>query len=201
MELLLLIPGLWGAWKTPSCWRWIKMKLTTAFATAIMAQLEPRLAVMQDTIDEVRHQVFPNSGGSAYDQITRVLESSRRTESHLNLLRGTMRAHQDADLSQARFEADAAGEFVWVSHAFLRWCNRGSEQVVGYGWVNAVAHADRERVRAEFEAAIEERREFTSRFTMHPLGGEDFQVDAFAKPIRCSASGAVEHWVGVITRV
>jgi PAS domain-containing protein len=200
-ELLLLAPAIIAAWKLPRCLRWVKMKLTTMFASALMAQITPLLADMSRQIDQVHHQVFPNSGGSMNDKVTRVLESAHRTETSVNLLRGTMRAHQDADLTQARFEASSDGRFAWVSHAFLRWCNRGIEQVTGYGWINCIAHADRDRVREEWEAAIREEREFSAHFLMHMVGGEDFQVEAFAKPVRSGPpQDETQNWVGVITR-
>lgn len=186
-KLLALVPGLLAAWKLPAAWGWLKMKLTTAIASALMAQISPELQNIHAKLEQVHHQVFPNGGGSMSDMLTRV-------DRNIAVLQGTMRAHQDADLTQARFEADADGHFTWASHALLRWCNRGIDQVVGFGWINCIAMADRDRVREEWEAALEERREFLMQFRLRDVVGTEFPVEAFAKPIH-------GQWVGVITRV
>lgn len=194
VTLLAAIPALLAAWKLPPLLRWIKMRLAQAFANAIMVQLQPELDRMARQIEDVRHQVFPNSGSSMADKLNLTLASSTRTEANVNRLQATMRAHQDADLTQARFEADGEGHFVWASYVLMRWCGRSLEQITGYGWVNCIAQPDRDRVRAEWEAAIEESREFLLQFDMRDVDGAAFAVEAFAKPTH-------GVWVGTITRV
>lgn len=199
LKLSATLPAAAAAYKLPAGYRWMKARLTNAIAGALLSQIIPTLQAMQSEIGEVRKQVFPNGGGSMNDKLTRVLESTARTERHVGVLQGAMRAHQDADLTQARFEADAEGHFTWTSYALLRWCSRSLEQVVGYGWTNCLSFADRERVRDEWEQAIEEQREFNLRFNMRDAAGVEFPVEAFAKPIR-HGSPQIEQWVGVITR-
>lgn len=191
--ILLALPALFVTWKLPAVFRWIKMRLAQAFASAIMSQLQPELDKMALQIGEVRHQVFPNSGSSMADKLNLTLASSGRVEETVNRLQATMRAHQDADLSQARFEADSEGRFLWASYALMRWCSRSLEQVAGYGWINCVAQSDRDRVRAEWEASIEEQREFLMTFHLRDIDGGEFPVEAFAKPTH-------GVWVGTINR-
>lgn len=193
ITLVAAIPTVLVAWKLPAFFRWTKMRLAQAFASAIMSQLRPELDKMAAQIGEVHHQVFPNSGSSMADRLNQTLASSTRVETGLNQLQATMRAHQDADLTQARFEADGAGHFLWASYALMRWCGRSLEQVVGYGWINCIAQADRDRVRSEWETAIEESREFLLAFRLRDLTGSEFEVEAFAKPTH-------GVWVGTLTR-
>lgn len=200
-QFLALLPVIFAAYKLPTGFRWLKMRMTDSLAGAMLSQVMPALQEVKSQLSEVRHQVFPNNGGSMKDVLDRVLSSAERTEHTVCVLQSTMRAHQDADLAQARFEADTEGLFTWVSHAMLRWCNRASEQILGHGWVNCLSPLDRDRVRAEWEQAIAERREFSMRFVMRTVGGEEFPVEAFAKPIRFGPLGTPDRWVGVITKV
>lgn len=203
LQIALAIPALLALIGIPKAVKWMKTRIATTMATAVMMQLTPLLQGLQQDVAEVRKQVFPNGGGSMNDKLTNVLQTAQRTEHSISVLHATVRAHQDADLSHARFEADAAGLFSWVSDAFLRWCNRGIEQVREHGWLNCVGLGDRDRVRAEWEAAVAERREFHLQFKMRAVTGEEFQVEAFAKPIRGSGSAEAEadRWVGVISRL
>lgn len=201
LQLLLALPALVMAYKLPGVYRWMKTKIAQALAGAMLAHIMPVLEEMKSSIGEVRHQVFPNGGGSMNDTLRAVLQSSERTEFRLGVLQSTARAYQDADLSQARFEAGQDGRMTWVSYALLRWCARSADQVSGYGWLNCVIQDDRVRVRNEWEAAVREQREFALQFKMRGADDKAFLVDAFAKPIRHSATPAVEQWVGTIARV
>lgn len=201
LQVAIALPAMFVAYRIPKVLSWMKTKIATVMAAAVTAQLMPHLTTMQEDIAEVRKQVFPNGGGSMNDKLTKVLQTANRTEHQVTVLHATVRAHQDADLDHARFEADASGLFGWVSHAFLRWCNRGIDQVMGHGWINCVAMADRERVRAEWNDAIEQAREFSSRFRMRAVTGEEFEVEAYAKPIWTPGSEEAHRWVGVISRL
>lgn len=199
-RILALIPALIMAYKIPSLIRWIRMKIAVAIAGAMTSQIMPVLNELQEGLSEVRGQIFPNGGGSMSDKLNKVLEASERTEGSVALLRQAMRAHQDADLSQARFETDDMGRFTWVSHAFLRWCNRSLDQVYGYGWINCIGLDDRDRVRSEWEAAITEGREFSMQFNMRTIEGKEFPVEGFAKPLAPPGSRAPQQWIGVIVK-
>lgn len=198
LKLAAALPPAVVAWKLPALWNWLKMRFATAAAAAVMEQLAPVLAQMQEHIGQVRYQVFPNGGGSMSDQLNRVLATSQSTERNVLLLRDTMRAHQDADTSQVRFEADAEGHWTWTSLTLQRWCAKSVEQALGFGWINCVAHEDRERVREEWHAAFTEQREFNLRFALLDATSLPFAVEALAKPLR--NGGAATSWVGVITR-
>lgn len=198
LKLVAVFPGLVVAYKLPSGYRWMKARFTQALAGALMSQITPLLQDMQTSIGQVHHQVFPNGGGSLSDKLTKVLATTERTEHSLGLLRSTMRAHQDADLTQARVEINPDGSFAWVSYAMQRWTGRSPQQVTGFGWINSVAHGDRERVRSELQSALREGREFNCRFGVIDTSGGEFPVEAYAKPVRGS-EGDPAQWVGVIT--
>lgn len=193
-----VIPALVAAWKLPPLWNWCKMRYATAVARAVMEQLSPTLDEMKADIASVRYQVFPNGGGSMSDQLNRVLASTQTTEHTVLVLRDTMRAHQDADVQQIRFEADPGGHLIWASLTMQSWCAKSLDQTTGFGWINCVAHEDREFVREEWNTAIAEGREFNMRFRMLDSAGSPFAVEAQARPLR--NSGSAEIWVGVIAK-
>lgn len=198
LKLAALIPGLLAAYKFPAGYRWMKNRITQALAGALMAQITPMLQDMQLSLGQVHHQVFPNGGGSLSDKLTKVLATTERTEHSLGLLRATMRAHQDADLTQARVEIRPDGSFAWASYALQRWTGRSPKQIEGFGWINLVAHADRERVRGEVLSALREGRELNCRFGVIDTNGGEFPVEAYAKPVH-GDDDEPQHWVGVLT--
>ena len=200
LKLAVAVPAVITAYKLPAMVRWMKSKFSEMLAGAIITQLQPTLQAMTTSIEDVRKQVYPNGGGSMNDRVGQVLGTVMRVEGDVRVLQQTMRAHQDSDTTRALFEACAEGQFSWGSFALQRWCGRALDQIVGYGWINCVAHADRERVRSEWEAAVEERRDFSLRFHLHDLDGREFPVEAFAKPIR-GADGTIQRWAGVINKM
>lgn len=201
LQIVLAVASILSLFGVPKALKWMKTKIATTMAAAMMEQLGPLLQGMQSGIDEVRKQVFPNGGGSMNDKLSDVLRHAQRTEHSVGVLHSTMRAHQDADLGNARFETDTEYGFDWVSHVFLRWCNRAIESVRGRGWYNCIAFADRERVRDEWESCTEEGREFNMRFSLRVVTGEEFPVEVFAKPIRAPGSAAIDRYAGVFIRL
>lgn len=183
--------------------RWLKMKISKAISetvsSIVLAQVMPMMQDILGKVDGVHHQVFPNGGKSMNDRLLQTLHSAERTEAGVHLLRQTVRAHQDADLTQARFETRQDGSIEWVSHALLRWCGRGIEQLRGWNWLNFVHQEDRDRVREEIETAVLHGSEWVSTFKMRDGLGNVFRIDSFAKPIVSKASSP-EGWVGVFTK-
>lgn len=206
IEFAVLLSTAFAAYKMPRVLRWVTKKMKGLFASlrAIgdLAELMPhlnKLAGMEATLGTIRSQVLPNGGSSLNDKVAKALATTERTERAVGLLSATMRAHHDSDPGTAKFEADENGDFTWASRTLLRWCNCSIEQVLGMGWSNNVAEHDRDRVRDEWESAIEERREFHMRFSMRNHDGQEFLVEAGASPIY--SDNKVEHWVGVFSRV
>lgn len=198
LKIAAVVPSVVAAWKLPTLWNWVKMRYANAVAAAVMQQLTPQLAEMRADLSLVKYQVFPNGGGSMSDQLNRVLALASSTERTVLVLRDTMRAHQDADVMHVRFEADTEGLMTWASHSLQRWCAKSVDQVLRYGWINCVAHDDREMVREQWNKAISEQRELSLRFRMIDVRGEEFPVEMLARPLR--SSGAIQNWVGVIVK-
>jgi len=76
------------------------------------------------------------------------------------------------------FEPDTKGHFVWVNRKYLRMTGRAPDEVKGSGWINTIAHRDRERVVNAWNKAIEEEREFEEEFMLITPDDDRVQVSA-----------------------
>lgn len=52
------------------------------------------------------------------------------------------------------FQADAAGNYTYVNHAYLSLTGRERTDVLGAGWINVVHPDDRNRVRQLWRQAV-----------------------------------------------
>lgn len=126
--------------------------------------------------------------------LDRVRRTGDETLDSTTMLHGMVR-HQADSHGEAVFETDGAGLNVWVNAAYLRWTGLQLEQCLGWGWINAVSHVDRARVRDEWEDALAESRTFTSTYHLLDATGRAFEVTCKATPLR-NRAGAVVKWMG-----
>ena len=129
-------------------------------------------------------EVRPNGGGSLRDMIERI---ESRQVLHEQRSRIVM-----IDAGIAVFHTDTKGQFSDVNRAFERLVGRTAAELVGFGWVNAVHHADAERVVQSWTWAVEDHREFTCRFRILTPEGEPLEVQCNAYPVR----GPKEPFIG-----
>lgn len=198
LKLATAVPAALAAWKLPALWTWIKMRLSTAFATAMMAQLAPQLAQMQSSIDEVHYQVFPNGGGSLADSIRRNEETVREIGRDVSLIRDTQAAFADANPDLAYFECDSAAGNTRINETYARWLKCGRDELMGWGFLNFVHPDDVDSLRADWELARSERREYRKRHRMVATDGSVIMLDVRATPI--PAGQAPASWIGFMRR-
>jgi PAS domain S-box-containing protein len=138
--------------------RWLRRAL------AARAQREQLLSIqLPDLITQMRRvhaELVPNGGGSIKDAILRIeqrqLLSERRTWALL------------ADAPTAIFEAGVDGRVRSVNQTFARWAGRDRDDLVGHGWLAAIASADRDRVSHAWRTAVREQREFRESYRLQP---------------------------------
>lgn len=167
-------------------WRPIRSRIVTK--GDLLKRMDAQNVRMTEVIaklDQVVHEVTPNSGGSMRDEVRG--------------LRATLRAHGEAS-AQGLFETNGRGECLWSNSTYLRWTHTSLQQTLGYGWVNCIAESDRERIREAWDAAVEEKREFRGRYAMVDSVGNEFGVDCIARPVRTGAADEITGWVGTIRR-
>jgi len=66
----------------------------------------------------------------------------------------------------AFFRADAVGNVNWVNRQFVHETGLSEQDAFGLGWLNAVAEADRARVRAEWCSAVDDQRAVRTAFKL-----------------------------------
>lgn len=159
-----------------------------------------RFEAMDKALARIAKEVQPNGGSSMRDQINHTSNAVQHMHESLFLLTGEIRSQWDSDTSVARFIADGLGRHIWVSRTFLRWVNRSTDDVLGWGWLNSIAVEHRDDIRENWERAIAEEREFVAEsYVKIDAYGNRFVCDMTASPVR-DADGAVVRWVGIIHR-
>lgn len=107
-----------------------------------------------------------NGGKSIKDTVTRidtvVKEIRDQLAASANRSRILLQSH-DTPV----FETDAQGEYVWVNDAYLELVGRPLTDITQSGWFTHVRQKERELIRAEWEAAIEQERDFDMNYTIH----------------------------------
>lgn len=115
-------------------------------------------------------------------------------------LSSSYRVSQDSDPRRATFECHADGRTEVVNKTYLRWTGLQEREVVGFGWLNAVAPEDQQRVRAEWHLAVSESRTCSMRFRMIDADGGTFLVESTATPIP-EGQAPPDRWIGIFFKV
>jgi diguanylate cyclase (GGDEF)-like protein/PAS domain S-box-containing protein len=98
------------------------------------------------------------------------------------------------------FETDAAGAYTFVN---TRWCDFAgipAEAALGAGWILALHPDDRDRVVAEWQAAVSDGRDFSLEFRFQRAAGDSIWLDGRATTIG-SGDGETVGYVGVLTDI
>jgi PAS domain S-box-containing protein len=183
-------------WWLPAYRRWRAHRQALAQMPATLATLATSFAEHREFVD---HELRPNNSSSMRDAIDRTERLAHETNNRVNVAIGMIRHAADSNPAEGTFEADHTGSTVWVSATYLRWTGLQLADATGWGWINAVAHADRERLREEWSVAVQEQRVFTSTYRLTDAEGHAFDVEVKANPIR-DAQGRVVKWMGNVTR-
>lgn len=123
---------------------WKGVKWVRAFGQTIESKLE--------LLDRIAESVKPNGGGSLRDAVDRV-------ESHFVLHEARSRAILNLS-GKAAFEACDDGDYVFVSHEWTVLTGMDYSVAKGTGWLQAIHPDDRDTVREDWQAAVEEQRPF-----------------------------------------
>lgn len=91
------------------------------------------------------------------------------------------------------FETDAQGECIFVNDGWQALAGLTAAESAGKGWIRAIHPEDRERVVADWYAAAQGQREFSSEYRFRTPNGKISWVMARAKPIQDGGGGVVRH--------
>jgi PAS domain S-box-containing protein len=148
-----------------------------------------KLEAITEEIARVNHELHRNSGLSIRDAVDRIEKLVSRGEERQKILMGLN--------PFVVFESDVEGQYTFVNKTFLRWTGREYHDVLGSGWFNCIFPEDRDKVREEWERAVEEKRTFEMRFRYQDRAGNGFSVFCRASPMFNEHEGRMFGYVGV----
>ncbi|HEY8846827.1 MAG TPA: PAS domain-containing protein, partial [Candidatus Limnocylindrales bacterium] len=97
-------------------------------------------------------------------------------------------------------ETDAEGQLRFVNRRWQDYAGRSAESALGSGWAEAIHPGDRERLVAEWQAAVLASREFAIEFRFLRPDGSTMWAAGHVSPIR-AIDGSVTGYIGTVTDV
>ena len=117
-----------------------------------------------ERVDTIFEEITPNGGKSMKDTQDRMARDIA--------LDGQIQQSMAADTKAALFRTDSEGKCVWVNRTYTRTVGRDAKEIMGHGWVNAIAADERDAVVAEWYKSVEEDREFSMEFNFETPTGD-----------------------------
>lgn len=147
-----------------------------------------RYVLAIERVDTIHKQVLPNGGTSMSDRLDKMSLRGARVAAMLETL---------ADISDVpQFRTDELGDYNYVNRAFLALTGRQFDRLRGPNALNAIAPGDRQRVSDEWEASIEQERDFESDYRIIGAGGESIPVRCLAQVFRDEATSRFLGYTG-----
>jgi hypothetical protein len=117
-----------------------------------------------DQIARLSEELRPNGGTSLRDAINRIEGNMATVQAKMRM----MFRHSEVNA----FEANIAGEWTCVTGDFADRVGFEDEQLLGFGWMNAIHPSDQDRVYTEWIKAIDQNRDWLCTFaTRHAETG------------------------------
>jgi PAS domain S-box-containing protein len=117
-----------------------------------LGEIKTDIGCLAQKLDFIVAELHPNGGASIRDSLNRIeLRQVLQEQRQRAIL---------SDMSIGVFETNVAGHCVWANRKYLRITGRTFEEVEGTGWINILAHGDRDRIIKSWDASIKEEREF-----------------------------------------
>ena len=146
-------------------------------------------AIIMEQNEKILKELYSENGTSLRDAINLMHQKQTQINDRiLNIM--------DHDKSPI-FETDHDGLFVWVNNAYSLMTGRSMQELMGYGWINGVYEPDREKVSAQWDLAVEERRTFELIFSYRHIDGHVYSAFIRATPVR--SDGILLGWTGYVT--
>ena len=137
---------------------------------------------LQEALASVEHQVADRT-----DALSKAMAELKLSEQQFRLI---------TDLSPVHlFRAGPDGEAIFLSPGFLAMTGLSRERALGFGWVDAVHPADRNRLMEAWQEALHNEVIFQAEFRFRTVTGDYRWYRARVVPDR-DDSGAIVGWVG-----
>ncbi len=176
--------SLWHAYRSRTAKAQIEKLIVTCNGLATT------LAVIGATLEEVRHQVFPNQGGALPDQIQR---------NHTIAL-----AVATAGTKDGCFTCNEQGNVDFVNSVLELWTNKDRRELAGRGLGSTIRVADQHEFRQAWDYSIATGNDFRGDFHMRFVDRDTgeyrhVKTEWFMEPVQNTA-GATIAWAGHVRR-
>lgn len=174
-------------------------KFFSTFAT-----LPDRLQALENSVDhkvtalqtlhykdvtEIKKELTPNGGTSMKDTVNKLAVGIDKIAVAIDTLsvQGTrMELRQQNILNSVdvpTFETNKTGECVFANKAYLDLIGRSMDEIRGPSWINMIHPDDRSKVQAEWDAAIDQKRNFELTYRIVCREKMVYDVSCVATPI------------------
>ncbi|MFO7641965.1 MAG: PAS domain S-box protein [Candidatus Competibacteraceae bacterium] len=138
--------------------------------------------------------------------VFRIFAERARAELERGRMEAILRQSEERFRTLARispsiiFRADAAGDMFYVNERWSEWTGRRDEEVLGYGWAQAVHPEDRECTLAAWRQVVARRQPLSIQFRVLRADGSMVWVTGQAEP-EWDETGKVLSYVGAFTDI
>ena len=144
-----------------------------------------------DSIAELSKELVPNGGTSLRDSVNRMEECVVALTSKMRMI---------VELNEwEAFESDRHGNWTCCTGNLERVTGLDNDEMLGYGWVNAIHPADRSRVVEEYKEALAQERDWICSFGLKHIGNgmtSEYRIRAHA----LRRNGQMFGYLGLIER-
>lgn len=175
---------------------WIALGTGATAAAATVFRYARRVmravASAQDKLEQIARlseELKPNGGTSLRDAINRIESNMATVQAKMRM----MFRHSDVNA----FEANVAGEWTCVTGDFASRVGFEEEQLLGFGWMNAIHPDDQDRVYREWMKAIDQERDWLCAFaTKHADSG--LTIEHRVRAHRVLRNGELCGYLGIL---
>jgi len=142
---------------------WVKLKMNTIIKRCWVStlgrrshqhsEMKEQMSLVIESLADIQGRVSPNGGGAIPDALNRIEARQCSQIAKSNAIRYSAK--------EATFETDLAGSCTETNRAHSRLTGFGHEEMLGDGWINAVAPSARVAAQAQWDKAVSEGREFS----------------------------------------
>lgn len=151
---------------------------------------EARLSKQDEVLAKLLVELTPNGGSSIKDMVKNTNELAIVSDARIRLLQ----AFSDVCI----FECDAAtGSCTWVNEGICKLFDLHPDQMLGWGWLQAIEPTERESVKRSWKESVEGKYPYSWEYTIVQQNGERVRVRAKAHELR-DKTGKVLMYQGTI---
>lgn len=159
----------------------------TLLWTKILNPLISFFAGLYSQWNSIVAELSPNGGTSIKDAIGRIETRQLVQEQRTKAL--------DNDAKFGIWECDEYGRCIYVNRTYQRITGMQKEDLLGFGWINAIYLDDRQTMLSNWELTLKHQREFYGEFRVEQSDGKLIQVVSIGHPI-ADRDGKFKGYVG-----